>query len=117
MERDCFLAEPSLETTWEVPRPVAVKMAEWIYPQNEEKTPGEPEPGGRCGVPYDRGGGGKWSGARTNGRQSAPENARLSGRECRRYADSELLGFVDFDMSKRTVQRLRLATDKAIYAA
>jgi hypothetical protein len=32
------------------------------------------------------------------------------------YADSELLGFVDFDMSKRTVQRLRLATNKAIYA-
>ena len=32
------------------------------------------------------------------------------------YADSELLGFVDFDMSKRAVQRLRLVTTKAIYA-
>ena len=24
--------------SWEVPRPVALKLAEWVYPQNEEKT-------------------------------------------------------------------------------
>jgi hypothetical protein len=107
---------PALKTSWEVPRPVAVKMAEWIYPQNEEKTQVNRS---RVDVAAFR----MTVVAVENGLARARIDGKVRlkhtfypGGNAEDYADSELLGFVDFDMSKRTVQRLRLATNKAIYA-
>jgi hypothetical protein len=106
----------ALKASWEVPRPVAVKMAEWIYPQNEEKTQVNRS---RVDVAAFR----MTVVAVENGLARARIDGKVRlkhtfypGGNAEDYADSELLGFVDFDMSKRTVQRLRLATNKAIYA-
>jgi hypothetical protein len=107
---------PALKTSWEVPRPVAVKMAEWIYPQNEEKTQVNRS---RVDVAAFR----MTVVAVENGLARARIDGKVRlkhtfypGGNAEDYADSELLGFVDFDTSKRTVQRLRLVTNKAVYA-
>jgi hypothetical protein len=106
----------TLKTSWEVPRPVAVKLAEWVYPQNEEKTQVNRS---RVDVAAFR----MTVVTMENGlvRTRIDGKVRLKhsfspGGGAEDYADSELVGFVDFDMSKRTVQRLRLVTNKAIYA-
>ena len=107
---------PALKTSWEVPRPVAVKMAEWIYPQNEEKTQVNRSrvdvASFRMTVVTVENG---LARARIDGKVRL-KHTFYPGGNAEDFADSELLGFVDFDMSKRTIQRLRLATNKAIYA-
>jgi hypothetical protein len=106
----------TLKTSWEVPPPVAVKLAEWIYPQNEEKTQVNRS---RVDVATFRltavtvGNG--LARARIDGKVRL-KHSFYPGGGAEDYADSELVGFVDFDMAKRTVQRLRLVTNKAIYA-
>ena len=107
---------PALKSSWEVPRPVAVKMAEWIYPQNEEKTQVNRS---RVDVAAFR----MTVMAAENGLARARIDGKVRlkhtfypGGNAEDYADSELLGFMDFDVSKRTVQRLRFVTNKAIYA-
>jgi hypothetical protein len=107
---------PTLKTSWEVPRPVAVKLAEWIYPQNEEKTQVNRS---RVDVAAFR----LTVVAVENGLARARIDGKVRlkhtfypGGTAEDFADSELLGFADFDVSKRTIQRLRLATNKASYA-
>jgi hypothetical protein len=107
----------NLKTSWEIPRPVAVKLAEWVYPQNEEKTQVNRS---RVDVASFR--------LTLVTLENAMSRARIDGKVRLKhtfypggggpddFADSELVGFVDFDTAKRTVQRLRLVTNKAIYA-
>jgi hypothetical protein len=105
-----------LNASWELPRPVAVKLAEWVYPQNEEKT--------------------QANRSRVDGAtfemtvvtiQNGVARARIDGRVrlkhsfypgggAEDYADSELVGFMDFGVAQRRIQRLRMVTTKAIYA-
>jgi hypothetical protein len=102
--------------SWEVPRPVALKLAEWVYPQNEEKTQVNRS---RVDVATFRmtvvtleGG---LARARIDGKVRL-KHAFYPGGQNEDYADSELLGFVDFDVTGRNVKRLRLVTTKATYA-
>jgi hypothetical protein len=106
----------TLKSSWEIPRPVAVKLAEWIYPQNEEKTQVNRS---RVDIATFR----MTVVTVENGLARAQIDGKVRlkhsfypGGGAEDYADSELVGFVDFNMSKRAVQRLRLITTKALYA-
>jgi hypothetical protein len=101
--------------SWDVPRPVALKLAEWVYPQNEEKTQVNRS---RVEVAVFR--------LTVTTLQGGQARARIDGKvrlkhgfypggQSEDYADSELLGFMDFDVAQRSVQRLRLVTTKATY--
>jgi hypothetical protein len=102
--------------SWEVPRPVALKLAQWVYPQNEEKTQVNRSQvdvaAFRMTVTTLEGG---LARARIDGRVRL-KHAFYPGTQNDDYADSELLGFVDFDVAQRNIQRLRMATTKATYA-
>ena len=102
--------------SWELPRPVAVKLAEWVYPQNEEKTQVNRSrvdlAAFRVTVVALEGG---LARARIDGKVRL-RHTFYPGGQNDDYADSELLGFVDFDVAQRRIQRLRLATAKATYA-
>ncbi len=102
--------------SWEVPRPVALKLAEWVYPQNEEKTQVNRSrvdvAAFRMTVVTLEGG---LARARIDGKVRL-KHAFYPGTQNEDYADSELLGFVDFDVAQRSIQRLRMVTAKATYA-
>ncbi len=103
-------------TSWEVPRPVAVKLAEWVYPQNEEKTQVNRSrvdlAAFRMTVATLEGG---LARARIDGKVRL-KHTFYPGMQNEDYADSELQGFVDFDVAQRSVQRLRMVTTKATYS-
>ena len=105
----------ALKASWEVSRPVAVKLAEWIYPQSEEKN----------GVNRSRVDVASFrmtvltmenglARARIDGKVRL-KHSFYPGGTAEDYADSELLGFVEFDVAQSKIQRLRLATTKATY--
>ena len=101
--------------SWEVPRPVALKLAEWVYPQNEEKTQANRSrvdvAAFRMTVVAVEGG---LARARIDGKVRL-NHTFYPGTQNEDYADSEILGFVDFDVAQRSVQRLRMVTTKANY--
>jgi hypothetical protein len=103
------------DVAWEVPRPVAQKLAEWVYPQNEEKTQANRS---RVDVAVFRMTvvtlEGSLARARIDGKVRL-KHTFYPGGQSEDYADSELLGFVDFDVAQRSVQRLRMVTTKATY--
>jgi hypothetical protein len=103
------------DTSWEVPGPVAVKLAQWLYPQNEEKTQANRS---RVDVAAFRlrvvGREGNLARARSDGKVRL-KHGFYPGGQSEDYADSELLGFVDFDVAQRSIQRLRMVTTKATY--
>jgi len=105
----------AVKGTWQIPQPVAVKLAEWIYPQTEETR-------------------------RTNRSRVEAADFRLTlvtrteslararidgkvrllhsfypGHPAEDFATSELTGFADFDIANRQVQRFRMVTGKAVY--
>jgi hypothetical protein len=86
----------TLKTSWEVPRPVAVKLAEWVYPQNEEKTQVNRSRVDvatfRLTVVTVENGQAR---ARIDGKVRL-KHSFYPGGGAEDYADSELLGFVDF---------------------
>jgi hypothetical protein len=94
---------------------VALKLAEWVYPQNEEKTQANRSrvdvAAFRMTVLALEGG---LARARIDGKVRL-KHTFYPGGQSEDFADSELLGFVDFDVAQRTVQRLRMATTKATY--
>jgi hypothetical protein len=106
----------ALKPSWEVPAPVAVKLAEWIYPQNEEKTQVNRSrvdvAAFRMTVLTMENG---LARARVDGKVRL-KHSFYPGGGAEDYADSELLGFVDFDVAQRKIQRLRMVTTKATYA-
>jgi hypothetical protein len=106
----------TLKSSWEIPRPVAVKLAEWIYPQNEEKTQVNRSRVDiatfRMTVVTVENG---LARARIDGKAHL-KHSFYPGGEAEDYADSELLGFADFQVAQHRIQRLRMVTTKAIYA-
>ena len=56
------------------------------------------------------------AGARIDGQSAPLSTLSIRVRKTTTFADSELLGFVDFDVAQRSIQRLRIATTKATYA-
>jgi hypothetical protein len=100
---------------WTIPAPVAAKLAEWIYPQTEEHTRANRS---RVDVADFR--------LTLVTRQGDLGRARIEAkvrlrhaftpnRPSEDYANSELIGFVDFDLATRQVQRLRMVTQKGDY--
>ena len=108
-------AAPARGSSWAIPRPVAVKLAEWVYPQNEEKTGTNRS---RVDVADLR----MTLVAMENGLARARITGKVRlmhsfypGGKSEDFADSELEGYMDFNVAERRIQRLRLVTDKAAY--
>ena len=108
-------ADTGLHGTWTIPHPVAVKLAEWIYPQTEDIAQTNrsrvDQVEFRMTVVTQRG---------TLARAKIEGRVRLyhsfyPKRPHEDYANSELIGYADFDLSSRQVQRLRIVTSKAEY--
>lgn len=103
------------QTKWEIPAPVARKLAEWIYPQNEEKTQQNrsrvDEASFRMTVVARQG---SVARARIDGRVLLMHSFYPNGK-AQDLAGSELIGYMDFDAVEGRIQRVRLATEKAIY--
>lgn len=106
----------ALNTSWEVPQAVGVKLAEWVYPQNEEKTQVNRShvevAEFRMTVTTMENG---LARARIDGKVRL-KRPFYPGGQSEDYANSQLLGFLDFDMAQRKIQRLRMVTSKASYA-
>jgi hypothetical protein len=106
---------PAVRATWTIPRPVAVKLAEWVYPQNEEKTMQNrsrvDQADFKLTVVTVEGG---LARARIDGKIRLLHSFYPGG-EAQDFAVSELSGYMDFDTAEHRVQRLRLVTDKAGY--
>jgi hypothetical protein len=105
----------ALKASWEVPRSVAVKLAEWVYPQNEEKTQVNRSRVDVAAfhmtvVTLQNG----LARARIDGKVRLKHGFYPSG-QAEDFADSELLGFVDFNVVQRKIQRFRMVTTKATY--
>jgi len=108
-------AGAALHATWQIPQPVAVKLAEWIYPQTEEthaanRSRVELADFRLTLVALDG----------SLGRARIDAQVRLThsfypGRPSNETASSQLAGFADFDVTERRVQRLRIVTRKAEY--
>jgi hypothetical protein len=105
--------------TWNIPQPVAVKLAEWVYPQNEEKT----------GVNRSRVDQAEFrmTAATVEG---SLVRARIDGKirlwhsfypgaqneqNAQDFAISDLTGYMDFDSVQHRIQRLRIVTKKGEY--
>jgi len=106
---------PALRDSWTVPHPVARKLAEWVYPQNEERT--------------------SQNRSRVDGAhfeftvvavQGSLARAKLEGKirllhafspgsTAQDFAVSAFTGYMDFDSAESHIQRLRLVTEKADY--
>jgi len=101
--------------SWAVPKPVAVKLVEWIYPQNEEKTGVNRSRVDIADlkmtlVTLENG----LARARIDG-QVKLMHSFYPGGKAEDFAISELSGYLDFNVAERRIQRLRLVTDKAAY--
>jgi len=108
-------AGTALHATWQIPQPVAVKLAQWVYPQTEET---HQENRSRVNLadfrmtlvevqgPLGR--------ARIDGKVQLTHSF-YPGRPSNDTAASELVGFADFDLTARQVRRFRMVTRKAQY--
>jgi hypothetical protein len=104
-----------LKSSWTVPQAVAARLAEWVYPQNEEKT----------GTNRSRVDMAAFSMTAVTV-QGSLVRARIQGKirlmhsfypggASQDFAVSELNGYMDFDIARRLIQRLRIVTTKADY--
>jgi hypothetical protein len=105
----------ALKASWDVPLPVAVKLVEWVYPQNEEV---ELQNRSRVDIASLhltvtdlREGAGR---ARIDGKVRL-RHSFYPGKPSEDYATSKLLGYMDFDLNQGVVQRLRMVTVEATY--
>jgi hypothetical protein len=101
--------------SWTVPAPVAVKLAEWVYPQNEEKTgvnrsKVEQADFRLTAVTVE----GSLARARIEGKVRLLHTFYPNGQSAD-YAVSDLTGYMDFDFAERRIQRLRIVTNKGEY--
>jgi hypothetical protein len=108
--------EPAtLRSAWTVPRPVAVKLAEWVYPQNEEKTMQNrsrvDQADFRLTVVAVEGG---LARAKIEGKIRLLHSFYPGG-NAQDFAVSQLTGYMDFDSAESRIQRLRIVTEKADY--
>jgi hypothetical protein len=103
------------KTTWTLPKPLSVRLAEWVYPVNEEKT----------GVNRSRVDQADFKLTATMV-EGDLVRARIDGKirllhtfypggQAQDFAVSELTGFMDFNIAERRIQRLRIVTTKGNY--
>ena len=101
--------------SWTIPHPVAVKLAEWVYPQTEEKT-------GKNRSRVDQADF-RLTAATVQGtlvRAKIEGKLRVwhsfyPGGQSPDFADSQVIGYMDFDTARRRIQRLRIVTEKGQY--
>jgi hypothetical protein len=102
-------------SSWTVPQPVAVKLGEWVYPQNEEKTSKNrsrvDQADFRLTVVSVQG---NLARARIDGKIKLLHSFYPGGK-AEDFAVSELSGYMDFNFADRRIQRLRIVTNKANY--
>lgn len=101
--------------SWTIPEPVATKLAEWVYPQNEEKTgvnrsKVEQADFRLTAVAVE----GSLARARIEGNIRLVHSFYPNGKSAD-YAVSEVSGYMDFDTAQRRIQRLRIVTNKGEY--
>ena len=101
--------------TWTIPRPVAAKLAEWVYPQNEEKTGinrsrVEQADFKVTAVTIE----GPLARAKIEGKVRLWHSFYPNG-QSPDFATSDLIGYMDFNTADRRIQRLRIVTKKADY--
>jgi hypothetical protein len=103
------------KSAWTIPRPVADRLAEWVYPQNEEKTGKNRS---RVDVADFRVTAAAVQGnlvrARIQGKIRLMHSFYPTGAS-QDFAVSELNGYMDFDLAQRRIQRLRIVTTKGEY--
>jgi hypothetical protein len=108
-------ADAKLQATWQLPPAASTKLAEWIYPQTEETRRTNrnrvDEANFRLTLATLKG---------TMGRAKIEGHVRLRhsfypGKPSEDFATSDLVGYVDFDLTERLVKRFRLVTKKADY--
>jgi hypothetical protein len=105
--------------SWTIPQPVALKLAEWVYPQNEEKTGKNRS---RVDVADFRLTAvtveGRLVRARIDGKIKLWHGfypGAMNPQNEKDIAASELIGYIDFDVAQRRIQRLRIVTEKGTY--
>jgi hypothetical protein len=102
--------------SWDIPLPVAVKLAEWVYPQTEEVLRENRSRVEIASLHFTltalQQGVGR---ARIDGRVRL-QHSPYPGRPSEVYADAKLLGYMDFDLAHPVIQRMRLVTTEATYA-
>jgi hypothetical protein len=101
--------------SWQIPAPIATKLAEWIYPQTEETKRTNRS---RVDIADFRLTMVTMNSSLARARIDGKTRIRHSfypGKPSEDFASSELLGFVDFNMEARRVQRLRMFARKADY--
>ena len=108
-------AGAGLRTTWAIPSVVAVKLAEWVYPQTEEthrsnRSKVELADLRLTIVTLQ----GSLCRARVEGKVSLIHSF-YPGRPADDHATANLIGFADFDLGRQEVQRLRIVTQNAQY--
>jgi hypothetical protein len=105
------------KVSWTVPQPVAVRLAEWVYPQNEEKTSKNrsriDQADFRLTVVSVQG---NLARARIDGKVKLLHSFYPGG-QAQDFAVSELTGYMDFNLAEHRIQRIRLVTTKANYNA
>jgi len=104
---------------WTAPKPVATKLAEWVYPQNEEKTGANrsrvEEADLRLTAVAVQG---TLVRARIDGKIRLWHSFYPGGENAQNATDfavSEVTGYMDFDMAQHRIQRLRIVTNKGAY--
>ena len=107
--------EAAPKATWTVPKPLAVRLAEWVYPASEEKTGVNrsrvDQADFRLTTVTVEGG---LARARIDGKIRLLHSFYPGG-QAQDFAVSELTGFMDFNIGERRIQRLRIVTTKAHY--
>lgn len=104
-----------VRSTWQIPAPVATKLAQWIYPQTEEVHTTNRNrvdlADFRLTLTTVEG---SLARARIEGRTRL-QHSFYPGKPTDDLATSELTGFADLDLASRQVQRLRIVTRKGDY--
>jgi len=105
----------ALKTTWQVPAPIAAKLAEWLYPQAEDtkrknRSRVEMADFRLTLVTLE----GTLARARIEGRTNVFHSFN-TGRISQDYATAELIGYADFDLAAHQVQRFRMVVKKGDY--
>jgi len=105
----------ALKSTWQIPAPIAVKLAEWLYPQAEDATRKNRSRVDMADfrltlVTLE----GPLARARIEGRTNV-FHSFPTFKISQDYATAELIGYADFDLAAHQVQRFRMVVKKGDY--
>ncbi|HEY1339222.1 MAG TPA: hypothetical protein VGF59_17035 [Bryobacteraceae bacterium] len=106
---------PAMGASWEVPAETAAKFYEWFYPQTEDplrvsRSHIEQETMRMTIVTLDNG----LARARIDG-SLRMKHSFYPGREGNDLVTAAVIGFMDFDVGRGAIQRLRIVDEKAVY--